>query len=105
MVIRLLSAAFATVCLLGNVGAWAAYPEKPIRIIVPYAPGGNIDVNARIVAPGLSERLGQPVVVENRGGAGSRIGTEMAAKAPASREQGSRLRDANVREQGESAVG
>ena len=81
MNIRLIGAALATVCLLGNAGAWAAYPEKPIRIIVPYAPGGNIDVNARIVAPALTERLGQPVVVENRGGAGSRIGTEMAAKA------------------------
>ena len=102
---RLTAVALAAVCWLDIAGAWAAYPEKPIRIIVPYAPGGNIDVNARIVAPGLSERLGQPVVVENRGGAGSRIGTEMAAKAPASREQGSRLRDANVREQGESAVG
>ena len=78
---RLIGAALATVCLLGTAGAWAAYPEKPIRIIVPFAPGGNIDINARIVAPGLSERLGQPVVVENRGGAGSRIGTEMAAKA------------------------
>ena len=78
---RLTGAALATVCLLATAGAWAAYPEKPIRIIVPFAPGGNIDINARIVAPGLSERLGQPVVVENRGGAGSRIGTEMAAKA------------------------
>ncbi|MDP2705924.1 MAG: tripartite tricarboxylate transporter substrate binding protein [Burkholderiales bacterium] len=78
---RLIGAALATVCLLSTAGAWAAYPEKPIRIIVPYAPGGNIDVNARIVAPALTERLGQPVVVENRGGAGSRIGTEMAAKA------------------------
>ncbi|MBI1991086.1 MAG: tripartite tricarboxylate transporter substrate binding protein [Betaproteobacteria bacterium] len=78
---RLTGVALAAACLLDTAGAWAAYPEKPIRIIVPYAPGGNIDVNARIVAPALTERLGQPVVVENRGGAGSRIGTEMAAKA------------------------
>ena len=81
MIPSLMRAALTTVWLLAAAGAWAAYPDKPIRIIVPYAPGGNIDVNARIVAPGLTERLGQPVVVENRGGAGSRIGTEMAAKA------------------------
>jgi len=62
--------------------AAAAYPERPIRIIVAFAPGGNIDLNARTVAPGLTGELGQPVVVENRGGAGSRIGTEYAAKAP-----------------------
>ena len=81
MIARLMRAALTAACLLASAGAGAAYPEKPIRIIVPYAPGGNIDVNARIVAPGLTERLGQPVVVENRGGAGSRIGTEIAAKA------------------------
>ncbi len=81
MYARSIGVALATVSLLGNAGAWAAYPDKPIRIIVPFAPGGNIDITARIVAPGLTERLGQPVVVENRGGAGSRIGTEMAAKA------------------------
>ena len=62
--------------------AAAAYPERPIRIIVPFAPGGNIDLNARTVAPGLSAELGQSVVVENRGGAGSRIGTEYVAKSP-----------------------
>jgi tripartite-type tricarboxylate transporter receptor subunit TctC len=63
--------------------AGAAYPDKPIRIIVPYVPGGNIDITARTLAPALGEALGQTIVVENRGGAGGTIGTEVAAKAPA----------------------
>jgi tripartite-type tricarboxylate transporter receptor subunit TctC len=62
--------------------ATSAYPDHAIRLIVPYAPGGNIDINARTVAPGLSEILGQQVVIDNRGGAGGRIGTTIAAKAP-----------------------
>jgi tripartite-type tricarboxylate transporter receptor subunit TctC len=58
------------------------YPSKPIRIVVPFTPSGNIDITARTIAPGLTEVLGQPVVVENRSGAGGRTGTAMVAKSP-----------------------
>ena len=63
--------------------AQAAYPDRPIRLIAPFAPGGNIDITARTVAPGMSADLGQSVIVENRGGAGGRIGTEIVAKSTA----------------------
>jgi tripartite-type tricarboxylate transporter receptor subunit TctC len=81
----------ATVCVL--VGSFLAsamsvalaqpgYPTRPIRIIVPTSPPGGADVVARSIAPGLSERLGQQVVVDNRSGASTMIGGELAAKAP-----------------------
>ena len=59
------------------------YPSKPIRLIQPFPPGGGADAAARFVGQILSERLGQTVVVDNRGGAGGSIGTELAAGAPA----------------------
>jgi tripartite-type tricarboxylate transporter receptor subunit TctC len=60
-----------------------SYPDRPVRIIVPSSAGGSIDLSARIVADGLSAKWQQPVVVENKPGAGMRIGAEAAAKAPA----------------------
>ncbi|MEA2977283.1 MAG: hypothetical protein QOF19_2803 [Alphaproteobacteria bacterium] len=61
--------------------AQAEYPDRPIRIIVPYTPGGTVDVLARFFAPRLTEAWGQPVVIENRPGAGGNIGAEAVAKA------------------------
>jgi tripartite-type tricarboxylate transporter receptor subunit TctC len=59
------------------------WPAKPIRLIVPYAVGGSTDSTARLIAKSLGQRLGQPVVVENRAGAGGAIGQEIVAKSPA----------------------
>ena len=69
-----------TLALCANANA-QQYPTKTIRIVVPFAPGGNVDINARAVAPGMTELLGQPVVVDNRAGAGGMIGGEIVAKA------------------------
>jgi tripartite-type tricarboxylate transporter receptor subunit TctC len=60
-----------------------SFPNRPVRIVVPFPPGGGTDVVARVVAPKMSELLGQPVLVENRAGAGGNIGTEAVAKSPA----------------------
>ncbi len=71
--------------LLGAVLALPAasqtYPAKPVRVIVPFPPGGPTDIVTRLMAPKMSEALGQQVVVENRGGAGGAIGTEQVAKS------------------------
>ena len=64
--------------------AWAqAYPARPVRWIVPAPPGGPLDIVARLFGQWLSERLGQPFIVENRPGGGTNIATEMVARAPA----------------------
>jgi tripartite-type tricarboxylate transporter receptor subunit TctC len=62
--------------------AHAQYPAKPLRLIVPFPPGGGTDAMARVLGPKLGEGLGQQVVIDNRGGAGATIGTEVAAKSP-----------------------
>jgi len=70
-------------CLAATGAAAQAYPAKPIRMIVPYAPGGGSDIVARIIGQRIGEAMGQTVVIENRPGAAGMIGTEIAAGAPA----------------------
>ncbi len=75
-------AALALFCAIGTTVVLAqGYPSKPIRLIVAFPPGGSTDIIARIVGQKLGERLGQQVVIDNRGGAGGTIGTEIAARA------------------------
>ncbi len=74
--------ALAVAALVTLPAAAQDYPSKPIRVIVPFAPGGNVDITARAIAPALGEALGQTVVVENRAGAGGTLGADIVAKAP-----------------------
>ena len=79
---KLLAAACGAVAMSFASGVAAqAWPAKPIRLMVPFPPGGSTDIVARIVAQKLGERLGQSLVIENRGGAGGTIGTAVIAKA------------------------
>jgi tripartite-type tricarboxylate transporter receptor subunit TctC len=77
-----LKIAFAAILLGASLASAAAYPEKPVRIVVPYSPGGSSDVIARFIADELARELGQPVIVDNRAGAGSLLGTQHVAGEP-----------------------
>lgn len=76
-----LAAATLAVSFTGAAIAQANYPDRPVRLIVPFPPGGTSDVVGRIFAEALGKQLGQPVVVENRGGAGGTVGTRAVASA------------------------
>jgi tripartite-type tricarboxylate transporter receptor subunit TctC len=81
---KLLKAVFAAAAAILCAQALAqSFPNRPIRLVVPFPPGGGTDVVARAVAPRMSEFLGQPIVIDNRGGAGGNVGTEVVAKSAA----------------------
>jgi tripartite-type tricarboxylate transporter receptor subunit TctC len=77
-----LTAGAAALPAVSRVARAQAYPSRPLRWIVPYPPGGASDPIARLIVPFLSERLGQPIVIENKPGAGANIGTEFVVRSP-----------------------
>lgn len=78
-----LIATLASATFLATVADAEQYPNRPVRFIVPFAPGGTSDIVARILGAKLGDELGQTLVIDNRGGAGSTLGTNLAARAPA----------------------
>lgn len=75
---------FLVAVLLGSANVFGqTFPGKPVHVVVPFAPGGGADVVTRVLSPKMSQFLGQPVVVENRAGAGGNIGADAVARAPA----------------------
>ena len=72
----------AATAVLITTSAFAQFPDKPVRLVVPFAPGGGTDLIARTLAQGMARELGQPVIVENKPGAGTILGSEMVAKSP-----------------------
>lgn len=82
--LALVGCAAAAVASIGaDALAQAAWPTKPVKIVVPFAPGGTTDILARAVAPELSKAFGQPFIVDNRSGAGGNLGADIVAKSPA----------------------
>jgi tripartite-type tricarboxylate transporter receptor subunit TctC len=79
----LLAAAAALLAMTASVAAQSDYPNRPVRLIVPFPPGGSNDVVSRMVATHLGEKLGKQILVDNRGGAGGTVGTEIVSNAPA----------------------
>ena len=78
---RFATCVFATAAIAPTQG-FAAYPDKPIRLVVPFAPGGGTDLIARTLAVGMGKELGQQVIIDNKPGAGTIIGTDSVAKSP-----------------------
>src|SRR5688572_22754758 len=74
-IMALVALVFATSAVAQN------YPTRPVRLIVPYAPGGNVDITARTIGPGLGEALGTSIVVDNRPGGGGNLGANLVARA------------------------
>ena len=77
-------AIYLGLCIIAAAASAAAqdFPNRPLKIVVPYPPSGNVDITARTISPAFSEALGEPVVIENRGGAGGTIGTLAVVKSP-----------------------
>jgi len=79
---RWMAGALAAGLLCSGFAMAQAWPAKPVRMVIPFAPGGNTDIIARAIAPRMSQDLGQPILIDNRGGAGSTLGTAIVAKSP-----------------------
>src|SRR6266536_6365750 len=78
-----LAAGAAALPVVSRIASAQAYPSRPVRLIVPFAPAGSTDILARLIGQWLSERLGQQFVIDNRPGGGGNIGTEAVVRAPA----------------------